>query len=941
MKKCLLILALFACAQSYSQTTAVVEWYKALHLPQDLPHSFFTWSQGETITYPLSDGGFLIASLNKEAIWYLVNAETGETYNNLRPDILLLKVNAEGNIIWQQSIDNGGYDLIDCIKETENGEILISGWSEIQFSKWLEESIDWYGNTIGGEYYGYYEYKGFLAKLSRDGNIIWSKPSSANHLNDELPSKITAINPTSDGGVIAAGYFYYTDRYTEETGTDVWIGKFSGNGEKEWEKKFARADNPEPYPIDIFQTKDLGYIITFQASIYESIYDKAIVKLDIQGNLLWIKHHDGLFTNYYPDCILESQDGDGYLITGMEQANSCIYKIDANGDFLWKKNYSGISLKNIISLGNNGYVAAGLTINENIENIDVILLKIDEQGEKKWQKIVGGQGDDHLLLQKLNRLTDSTFIVSGFTNYSSNFWQYQGPSDDKTYRNPLFVKLKETESKDNLEIISQKDPDKNGCASGEISFRFTSSEWTELKTTLYKIEDKGTEVIAETNLFSPDNTYTYKALKAGEYYISARETKGKTFRSGNLRLTEPEPGESDLKAIIVIDPLNYDCEDGILHIRYTTEDCFDELTVSLFKRTGPATGTRVQDQKISRENNEAIFQNVKAGIYFTTVADENSIKATSEDVELKNPPLECKELSVSIKIDESKHRETCMDQVILTLNTAGSCPESWMATIGGSKDGLTFSPDEYGPDENQYRPTEPISIPVFKLPKSIIEAKGYWYTRPIQVNYSDKVCEIKPQRVNTRPLSDCKGNSSITKRILKHPGASCNDGIVVFRLDNPDHCSMGNGFDQTTYFLEGPDSYAEQINVEFDEPVTFDNLAPGKYQIRAKFFMGLNDFCDAVDILDLTPVTDELLVYPNPVTSATQNLSYHLSGCFNEPVEMQVRNLYGQTIYRITLLPGSSEYNGHIPFNNIPSGIYSVLVLGGIKLLHQKTVLKL
>jgi hypothetical protein len=955
MKKCLLILTLFASIQSYSQTTAVVEWYNALHLPQDLPYTFFTYGNGQIITYPLSDGGFIIASLNKAATAYLVNAETGETYNNLRPDILLLKVNAEGNIIWQQSIDNGGYDLIDCIKETENGEILISGGSEIQFSKWIEESIDWYGNTIGGEYYGYYEYKGFLAKLSHDGNIIWSKPSSANHLNDELPSKITNINSTSDGGVIVAGYFYYHDKDAEHTGTDLWIGKFSGSGEKEWEKKFARANNAEPYPIDIFQTKDLGYIITFNRSTYESVYDEAIVKLDMQGKLLWVKHYDGLFPNYsnnYQDCILESQDGNGYLITGKDQTgNSCIYKIDVNGDLLWKKNYTGIGnyafLWNIVSLGNNGYVVAGVTDGENVEghlgDMDVILLKIDEQGEKKWQKIIGGQGNDHLLLQKLNRLTDSTFIVSGFTDYSSNFWQYQGPSNyNYTYVNPLFIKLKETESKDKLEIISQKDPDKNGCATGEISFTFSSSEWSGLKATLYKVKDKGAEVIAETNLSFPDNTYTYKELKAGEYYITARETKGKTFRSGKVKLTDPEPGENNIDAIVVINPDNYDCKDGTLHIRYSTEDCFDELTVNLIKRTGATGGISVQEQKISRENNVAVFQNVKAGIYFANIYDGGNIKATSKDVELQNPPLECKNLSVSIKIDESQHRETCMDRAILTLNTAGTCPESWMATIGASKDGIVFSPDLVKPDQGKYSPDEPISIEILRIPQATINEKGIWYTRPIQVNYSDKVCEIKPQPVNNRPLAECKGNNSITKRILKHPGVSCNDGIVVFRLDNPDHCSMIVDYDdETAYLLEGLNGYSEQQNVKYDEPVTFDHLEPGKYQIRARFFMGLNSFCDAIDILDLTPVTDELLIYPNPITSATQNLSYHLSGCFNEPVEMHIRNLFGQTISRITLPPGSSEYSGHIPFNNIPSGIYSVLVFEGIKLLHQKTVLKL
>jgi|GEM_PF-6167716 len=106
------------------------------------------------------------------------------------------------------------------------------------------------------------------------------------------------------------------------------------------------------------------------------------------------------------------------------------------------------------------------------------------------------------------------------------------------------------------------------------------------------------------------------------------------------------------------------------------------------------------------------------------------------------------------------------------------------------------------------------------------------------------------------------------------------------------------------------------------------------------FYQG-SRYCYDKQIFDMKALEDDLLVFPNPVPANRQAVTFNLTGCFKQPVEMHLRNMFGQTIARQTYPAGSSTISGSLPFGVNGPGIYSVTAYEGSKLLHTRTLMKL
>ena len=76
--------------------------------------------EGEAIC-STSDGGFVLAGS------FTTNPEKG----NGGKDILLIKVNFLGNIVWSKTFGAGGDETISAIREASDGSLLICGTSDL------------------------------------------------------------------------------------------------------------------------------------------------------------------------------------------------------------------------------------------------------------------------------------------------------------------------------------------------------------------------------------------------------------------------------------------------------------------------------------------------------------------------------------------------------------------------------------------------------------------------------------------------------------------------------------------------------------------------------------------------------------------------------------------------------------------------------------------
>jgi hypothetical protein len=206
-------------------------------------------------------------------------------------------------------------------------------------------------------------------------------------------------------------------RAYEETGSmtgvsiNIWIRNTYYNN---WQKTYGRGVNDKAHSIQ--QTNDGGYIVT--GVIYGDVY---VIKLDEKGNKIWEKTFggkgdDGAYS------IQQTNDG-GYIVAGETTSfgagNNDVYiiKLDENGNKVWEKTFGGIENDEALSVqqtNDGGYIVAGRTISFGAGEYDVYIIKLDENGNKIWEKTFGGKGDD--VAFSIQQTKDGGYIVAGYTN---------------------------------------------------------------------------------------------------------------------------------------------------------------------------------------------------------------------------------------------------------------------------------------------------------------------------------------------------------------------------------------------------------------------------------------------------------------------------------------------------------------------------------------------
>ena len=259
--------------------------------------------------------------------------------------------------------------------------------------------------------------------------LQWAKVFGTGSLNDAF-----SIQQTKDGGYIVAGQTsvgYGRDQFL--------VIKTDGSGNIVWQQSFGGSNSQSANSVQ--QTSDGGYIVAGESNSVDGVvtgnhggFDYWIVKLDASGNLIWQKSLGGSQADLAMS-IQQTTDG-GYIIGGESQSNDgdvsgnhgnyddWIVKLDANGNLQWQKSYGGSNLDVIYSIRqtkDGGYIAAGLSASQNgnvtgVHDItygDFWIIKLDNQGNLKWQKALGGS--DYDLANCVRQTTDGGYIVAGFS----------------------------------------------------------------------------------------------------------------------------------------------------------------------------------------------------------------------------------------------------------------------------------------------------------------------------------------------------------------------------------------------------------------------------------------------------------------------------------------------------------------------------------------------
>jgi uncharacterized delta-60 repeat protein len=187
-----------------------------------------------------SDGGYIVAGVTNSF------GEDG--------DILLIKTDVNGNVIWAKTYGETGGDYAFSVQQTSDSGYIVAG----------------YTYSFGA---GYYDI--FLVKTDANGNIIWSKTYGGT--NQDFAR---SVRQTSDGGYIVAGW-----TYSFGVGTyDAFLIKTDANGNIIWAKTYGGASYD--YAHSVRQTSDGGYIVAgYTYSFGAGYYDIFLIKTDANGEI--------------------------------------------------------------------------------------------------------------------------------------------------------------------------------------------------------------------------------------------------------------------------------------------------------------------------------------------------------------------------------------------------------------------------------------------------------------------------------------------------------------------------------------------------------------------------------------------------------------------------------------------------------------------------------
>ncbi|MGR6088098.1 MAG: DUF7619 domain-containing protein [Arcticibacter sp.] len=367
------------------------------------------------------DGGFIIAGSSSSD----VSGDKSEP--NSGGDYWLVKLNAAGQIEWENTIGGSASDNLNCIQPTSDGGFILGGGSSSPIS----------GDKTEASINGSPDF--WLVKLDATGNIQWQNTIGGNFIDI-----MTSVQQTIDGGFILAGYSNSNISADKSQncrgGYDYWIVKTDDLGNVQWDKTYGGNQFDELFSVR--QSTDGGFILGGYSESplsgdktegVSGLNDYWILKLDGNGNLQWQNTLQG--TDVDQLYFVEPTADGGFVCAGFSDSGLSsdkientlgakdywILKLDAFGQILWQNVIGGQSNDYLYSIENTmdgGFICAGHSNSpisgdksENGSGDDYWLVKLDSLGHLEWEQTIGGSSSDKA--RWAIQTSDGDFVIGG------------------------------------------------------------------------------------------------------------------------------------------------------------------------------------------------------------------------------------------------------------------------------------------------------------------------------------------------------------------------------------------------------------------------------------------------------------------------------------------------------------------------------------------------
>ncbi|HAA89563.1 MAG TPA: hypothetical protein DCE07_03145 [Peptococcaceae bacterium] len=301
--------------------------------------------------------------------------------------IFLVKVDAQGNRVWEKVFRGNGYSCGYSVQQTVDGGYVVAG--DTKSSKGYDHDV-------------------YVVKTDDRGKVIWERTFGGDRCDYAW-----SICQTRDGGYIVAGG-------TESFGAgiyDVYLIKLNQEGEKEWERTYGGKGSDCGYAV--LQLPDGGYLIAGTTESFgNGSNDVYLIRANENGDRLWEKTYGGPGSDY-SWTLRKTLDG-GYLLAGEKEFcgdneggyHLYLLKTDAGGNVEWEKTYGEKGCNAAYSAcqtDDRGYLLVGKKETRGSHRIWV--LKVDERGNRVWEKTYSGSGSE--AAYDLQPASDGGYIIAG------------------------------------------------------------------------------------------------------------------------------------------------------------------------------------------------------------------------------------------------------------------------------------------------------------------------------------------------------------------------------------------------------------------------------------------------------------------------------------------------------------------------------------------------
>jgi outer membrane protein assembly factor BamB len=252
-------------------------------------------SAGETLWVKTYGGPFrewpfgMLALANGDALLF------GRTQGQVGgpEDLYALRVTASGDVVWEYGVSRPANEIIPDALETSSGDLVLCGSSD-------EDPL--------------------LIKLTADGDTVWE-------VRHELPGWQfgSGIAPAAGGDFLVAGFRMVTDGRSH---ADVWMARFSSDGEMRWETSFGRPGEDD-YAHTLRRSSDGNYLIGGLGN------GLPLFKVDDTGTVLWESRisDDAV---HVAGTVVEAENGE-IVVAAAKQIepgrsyDALLVKVDRNG----------------------------------------------------------------------------------------------------------------------------------------------------------------------------------------------------------------------------------------------------------------------------------------------------------------------------------------------------------------------------------------------------------------------------------------------------------------------------------------------------------------------------------------------------------------------------------------------------------------------------------